>query len=158
MCRSCATLVYREASCACRGTHTLSTSVPNVLQKHPNRPPKQSSRIRSAPTALHQGSEMLFQNQTTLCVNVSPTLRFRRISGWDLHSTAISLRSHCDLTAISLSFSDTVSSYRTPGAFPWRDFRYMLARLTRCGLLRFCLALRQARCGYCPIGVQYAQL
>jgi hypothetical protein len=100
MCRSCATLVYWEASCACRGTHTLSTSVPNVLQKHPNRPPKQSSRIRSAPTALHQGSEMLFQNQTTLCVNVSPTLRFRRISGWDLHSTAISLRSHCDLTII----------------------------------------------------------
>lgn len=67
------------------------TLVPNDVQNHANRPPKQSPRMRSASTALHQGSEVLFPESGHSCLNVSPALGFRSIS----EGTCILLQSHC---------------------------------------------------------------
>lgn len=134
-----------EASCACRGTHPSKPWSQTVLQNHANHPPKQSSRIRSASTALHQGSDMLFQNQTTPCVNVSPALWFRRISGWDLHTTAI-----------LLPFSDTVSFFRTLG----RPLTGLPSRVGAFDALRAhaSLCVTCTLWVLCLIGVRYAQL
>lgn len=106
-CRSCATLVYRGSNMLCRATPMSPPPwVPRILQNHASRSPEESSRIRSALTALDQGSEVLFPRIRPLCAWTCHRLcGSESCSGRDLHGRVI-----------LLPFSHTVSFFWTLGA------------------------------------------